>query len=66
VSVTHEHLYDVMTDQGWALASGIVTSNCRCVIVALRSAPRTVTDAATLTVRPDPGFDSPPAVSFTA
>lgn len=65
VSVSHVDLFDVMTDQGWTVADGIVTSNCRCVVVAMATAPRTVTDASTLTVRPDPGFDTPPAVPLS-
>lgn len=61
----HGHLYDVMTDQGWAVASGIVVSNCRCVCVARPASyaeGRTVVSAGSIVDGPDPGFDAPPAL----
>lgn len=35
--VLRDHVYDFQTDTGFILASGIVTSNCRCGVIQLRT-----------------------------
>lgn len=36
------HVFNLQTESGWYIADGIVTHNCRCVLVARREAPQGV------------------------
>jgi SPP1 gp7 family putative phage head morphogenesis protein len=53
-------------DPGWPSYAPPNGFQCRCSVITLARLPSGVgvTDAATLTVRPDEGFDTPPSVDF--
>lgn len=54
-------------DPEWGRYAPPLGFQCRCVAIARREEdvdPSRVVDAATLTVRPDPGFDAPPTVTL--